>query len=300
MKAALITPNPTLDMIFSHAEEALPGKTFFSGFKMRPGGSGVNVARALGALGCSCTLFTILGGETGRLVGQLILNEGMDVRALPDVIETRVTAIQYDRREKRMAVSPSPSFSARAVENLARAVRSELRDFDIVFFGGSFFGDVDAYEILRELLSQVEGQVFLDTRGRILDVLSGIDPKFVKFDIPGDSKHVGDGLVPAALRHRVDSLVCVVSPLALHVYSGGKLATYPPYWDPERRVYGTGDAFVAGVIFGFMNGYHDGASVRCGILAAKSAGPMEEGLGSIDASRFYAGLPQVLEQASCN
>jgi len=295
MKVALITPNPVLDMVFSRVGEELPGKTFFNGFTMRPGGSGVNVARGLKALGCPGTLFTILGGKTGRLVKELIVREGIDARTLFDAVETRVAAVQHDGREKRMAVSPSPFFTARSARELAEVIRCELAHFDIVFFGGSFPADSAAHSTLHDLLCLVKKNLFLDTRGEILDILFSIDPRFVKIGIPGAPEDVDGWQVPAALRQRADCLACAVSPTALHVYSGGKLSTYPPYGNPETRLYGAGDAFVAGVIFGFMNGYHDGACVRCGILAAQSAGPIEEGLGSIDTDRFYAGLPQILE-----
>lgn len=91
MKFITVTLNPALDMNIT-----LPGPLQIEGLNrseaaaFSPGGKGVNVSRALRALGCDSDAICILGGFTGARVRSMLIDEGVDVRVIATGADTRV------------------------------------------------------------------------------------------------------------------------------------------------------------------------------------------------------------------
>ncbi len=91
MKYITVTLNPALDMTLS-----LPGPLVTDGLNrseradVSPGGKGINVSRALHALGCESDAVCILGGFTGAKIRSMLTEEGVRVRAIATTADTRI------------------------------------------------------------------------------------------------------------------------------------------------------------------------------------------------------------------
>ena len=83
MKYITVTLNPALDMNIALSGPLMTeGLNRSVGAAFSPGGKGINVSRTLRALGCDSDAICILGGFTGAKVKQMLMSEGVSVRAI--------------------------------------------------------------------------------------------------------------------------------------------------------------------------------------------------------------------------
>jgi 1-phosphofructokinase family hexose kinase len=84
-----VTPNPSLDLLFESECLVWDDANRMTDPRRRPGGQGVNVARAVLALGGSAAAVALLGGATGREIARALEAEGTPLRAVTAPGETR-------------------------------------------------------------------------------------------------------------------------------------------------------------------------------------------------------------------
>ena len=96
-----ITPNPSLDLLFETDALVFDDANRMADPRRRPGGQGINVARAARALGSSATAIALLGGVTGREIEDALLREGTDVISVPAEGETRTFVAVRTRGDGR-------------------------------------------------------------------------------------------------------------------------------------------------------------------------------------------------------
>jgi 1-phosphofructokinase len=85
-----LTPNPSLDFLFEADSLAWDDANCVAEPRRRPGGQGINVARAAGVLGVHCRAIALLGGATGGEIRRHLDAEGTDLLAVPRSGETRI------------------------------------------------------------------------------------------------------------------------------------------------------------------------------------------------------------------
>ncbi|MBR5044128.1 MAG: hypothetical protein IKX66_02160, partial [Clostridia bacterium] len=91
MKCITVTLNPALDMNIQLASPLLSvGLNRSESASFSPGGKGINVSRALHALGADSEAVCILGGFTGAKIRSMLLDEGVSVRAIATSADTRI------------------------------------------------------------------------------------------------------------------------------------------------------------------------------------------------------------------
>ncbi|MFW6078113.1 MAG: 1-phosphofructokinase family hexose kinase [Gemmatimonadota bacterium] len=99
--ALTVTPNPSLDLLFDAERLVWDDANRLPMPRRRPGGQGVNVVRAIRALGGRAVAVAPLGGETGRELRSLLDAEGTPLRAVPSTGETRVFVAVRERESGR-------------------------------------------------------------------------------------------------------------------------------------------------------------------------------------------------------
>ena len=102
MKFITVTLNPALDMNVTSSSPIDPeglNRTEFAAFS--PGGKGINVSRALRALGKESDAVCILGGFTGSKIRSMLMEEGVSVRVIATTAETRlnISVVTHDGRQ---------------------------------------------------------------------------------------------------------------------------------------------------------------------------------------------------------
>src|SRR5690348_6162301 len=86
-------PNPTIDRT-SHLAELRPGEVLrLADVVVTPGGKGLNVARAAGALGVPARLVSFVSGHTGRAAAEMVAAEGIELIEVPGPGEIRSTSV---------------------------------------------------------------------------------------------------------------------------------------------------------------------------------------------------------------
>ena len=102
MKFITVTLNPALDMNISMLNPIDPeGLNRSESAAFSPGGKGINVSRALCAMGKESDAICILGGFTGSKIRSMLSAEGVSVRVIATTAETRlnISAVTPDGRQ---------------------------------------------------------------------------------------------------------------------------------------------------------------------------------------------------------
>ncbi|MEF9602797.1 PfkB family carbohydrate kinase, partial [Paracoccus sp. PXZ] len=92
-----ITLNPALD-VTTAARQVVPDvKLRCEAPRFDPGGGGINVSRAIRAMGGDSTALVALGGATGQRIAALLEETGIPLHTLPAPGETRQSLTVDDR-----------------------------------------------------------------------------------------------------------------------------------------------------------------------------------------------------------
>ena len=123
-----VTPNPSLDLLFEAAALVWDDANRVDEPRRRPGGQGINVARAARALGGEAIVVALLGGDTGRALAESLAAEGLAVEAVPVPGETRTfVAVHESAGARSLLLNPrGPSCPPSVQEDLISAVRRRI------------------------------------------------------------------------------------------------------------------------------------------------------------------------------
>ncbi|MFS0645892.1 1-phosphofructokinase [Siminovitchia sp. 179-K 8D1 HS] len=274
--------------------------------KMIPtaGGKGLNVARAVRAIGMPVKATGLIGGHTGRLIGDLLTEEGLNTDFLKAPIESRTCMNIID------ATGRSTELLEGGNEVGEDTVSAFLEHFtrlaskaDVVTLSGSALPGMpdDIYAQLTEIAGKAGTPVILDTSGEKL--LKGIEavPAVIKPNrqeiehLMGKKDSSADELidhcrayVDAGVRYVVVSLG---SEGALLMAKNGVWLGKPPKLHTVNTV-GSGDSMVAAIAVGLQKGDGSEAILRRAI-AVSAANTLTETTGSIRAEDVEAIWNQV-------
>ncbi|HEY8483157.1 MAG TPA: hexose kinase [Longimicrobiales bacterium] len=123
-----LTPNPSMDLLFEADRLAWDDANRVEAPRRRPGGQGINVARAVRVLGGRAVAVAPLGGRVGREVEEVLEAEGTPLRRVGVAGETRVFVGVVERATGRsLLVNPrGPTLSEAACRALEEAVVEAL------------------------------------------------------------------------------------------------------------------------------------------------------------------------------
>lgn len=97
-----VAGNPAVDKLFE-VERLAPGEIHRPlGFIQRPGGKGLNVARAATSLGARASVTGLVGGHSGRWIAAALASEPVEGRFAPSSAETRTCLSVADRETGRL------------------------------------------------------------------------------------------------------------------------------------------------------------------------------------------------------
>lgn len=125
-----VTPNPSLDLLFTAERLVWDDANRIPMPRRRPGGQGLNLVRAARALRPDVPVLAVtpLGGRTGRELGQALREEGTPVKAVPIDQETRVFVgtRELDTGRSLLLNPEGPKGDERVADALSRAVVEAL------------------------------------------------------------------------------------------------------------------------------------------------------------------------------
>ncbi len=283
-----VTLNPTVDLsIF--ADHVEPER------KLRctrpdtdPGGGGINVSRAISALGGHSTAFVALGGPTGDKVMHLLAEQGIGLAPFPAPGETRqsLTVTDAATGAQYRFVMPGPEWSPRDVARVLDRIGKAAPENGVVVLSGSQPPGVpeDFPARLATRIARTRARFFLDTSGKALHQLLVARARPV--DVLRMDDLEAEDLAGRALPTRADSAdfaqSLVREGIARAVVvargaDGNVLATDSERWVaqavPEKVIskVGAGDSFVAAFTLSLGRGLSLPEALRWGAAAAAAA-----------------------------
>lgn len=281
-----ITLNPALD-VSTHVGTVIPGeKLRCAAAVAEPGGGGLNVSRAIAALGGRSLALVALAGPTGTRLSELLTEGGIDFVAIPAPGETRqsMTVTEDSTGLQYRFMLPGPDWGAGAQARVFARLADLVRPGGIAVISGSQPPGVPRDFAARMAAALTGMEVVLDTSG---PALTGA----VEQPIPGlsllrmngteaeelagrplpDRIHTADfasDLVARGVAARV--IVARGADGSVLAEPGRRLWCKPPEHAVVSRV-GAGDSSVAGWVLAMARGQAPDQALRMAVSAAALA-----------------------------
>lgn len=283
-----VTLNPTVDLTIAADHVAAERKLRCSRPETDPGGGGINVSRAISALGGHSTAFVALGGPTGDKVMHLLAEAGIGLAPFPAPGETRqsLTVTDAESGEQYRFVMPGPDWHASDVKSALERIGKAAPENGIVVLSGSQPPGVpdDFPARLATRIARTRARFFLDTSGKALHRLLEAGAKPV--DVLRMDDLEAEELAGRALPSRTDSADFAQSLVRRGIAravivargaDGNVLATETGRWvaqavpDAVVSKVGAGDSFVAAFTLSLARGLALPEALRWGSAAAAAA-----------------------------
>ncbi len=281
-----LTLNPALDMSSEVAALIPDQKLRCTEPLLDPGGGGLNVSRAIAALGGESLALVALGGLTGDRLAGLIRGEGVPFLALTAPGETRqsLTVTEQSTGRQYRFMLPGPHWSEADQERVFTLLRASARPGAFGVISGSQPPGVPLDFPARLARAMPGLNVVLDTSGpALIEAVAHPIPGLSILRMDGDE---AETLAGAQLITRSDSADFAASLVEKGVAQTVILARGADgsvLVDKDRRIFakaakvkvkstvGAGDSFVAGLVLSLARGETPEAALAMGTASASAA-----------------------------
>jgi 6-phosphofructokinase 2 len=281
-----LTLNPALDMS-SEVSALIPDqKLRCSEPLLDPGGGGLNVSRAIAALGGESLALVALGGLTGDRLAGLIRAEGVPFLALTAPGETRqsLTVTEATTGRQFRFMLPGPKWSEVDQERVFTLLRASARPGAFGVISGSQPPGVPVDFPARLARAMPGLNVVLDTSGPALrEAVSHPIPGLAILRMDGEEAESIAGGPLASRSDTADFAQSLVDAGVARTVVVARGADGSVLVDKDRRIFakaakvkvkstvGAGDSFVAGMVLALARGDSPEAALSMGSAAASAA-----------------------------
>ena len=305
-----VTLNPSLDKTLS-VPDLRPGELHRARvIRQDYGGKGVNVSRALRALGIKSKIVALFAGVTGQALHDGIEAAGFRSQALWLDGETRqnITLFDQSRHQYTKINEPGPILAPDQLAALDHLIQRLASPGDLWAFCGSLpqGAPPDLYTRLINLIQQRGGRAFLDSSGPAFR--AGLTAR--PFAIKPNSEEAGE-LLDCTLTNDADHVQAALelqdmgtSIVALSrgneglvLCIGDELLVAKPPSAAVRSPIGAGDASLAGLLWALEDGCAPEETARR-IVACGTAAAMQEGT-AVGARDLVDSLLKQVEISRC-
>ena len=261
-----VTLNPLLEkrLFFERVEK---NKTNRSNKEIiKAGGKGINVSRQLNFLGTKNLALTFLGGHSGKLIRKILTKEQIDFVSIQTSTETRSATLVIDENKNQITsyFGPNNDLNEKEVDDFKTKLEKMIANCSIVIFSGSSPSDA-ANEIFPfgiEVAHKYDKVSVLDTYGKHLKDCIDKSPTVIHNNI--DEVKTSLNLQLNEEKSKIDYLDYLYSKgIKLSFLTDGERSTYASKFDFNYKIEnpkikevdgtGSGDAFMAGIIYGLEN-----------------------------------------------
>ncbi|MFZ5827336.1 MAG: 1-phosphofructokinase family hexose kinase [Bacillota bacterium] len=263
------------------------------------GGKANNVARVAAALGHQVIATGFAGGPNGRFIEEALRSQGVAAEFVPMAGENRnaVTIIDRTGRSSTLLREPGPQLTAADAERFLQQFRRLIRRVDFAVISGALPPGIpdDFYgELVSTAYRVAQVRCVVDACGDALRGVVPAQPYMVKPNLDELSEWAGrrlkgDGEILAAAQALMEAGPLVV---AVSLGPGGMLLVSPegawravPPEVVESNTVGSGDALVAGLMAGLLEGRSAEEILRmavaCGTANATTRGVAEVDLNTV-------------------
>ncbi|HVH74850.1 MAG TPA: 1-phosphofructokinase family hexose kinase [Stellaceae bacterium] len=278
-----LTMNPALD-IATATERIVPThKLRCATPRYDPGGGGINVARAIHALGGEVVAVMPLGGPSGAMIRQMLEAAGVPHRAIEIAGVTRESlAVEEHRSGKQYRfILPGPELSPRDQERCLDTLSALLVEAQSVVASGSLPPGVadDFYARVARLARRAGKRFFLDTSGPALAAAGGVyllKPSLSELEAltgrkiaaPAEEERAAREVVATGRAEIVVLSLGAQGALVTSAEGSERFAAIPV---EAKSTVGAGDSMLAGIVLALSRGESLSEAVRFGMAAGAAA-----------------------------
>ncbi|MGV8987954.1 MAG: 1-phosphofructokinase family hexose kinase [Cypionkella sp.] len=281
-----LTLNPALDMS-SEVPALIPDqKLRCTEPQLDPGGGGLNVSRAIFALGGESLALVAIGGLTGDRLAGLIRAEGVPFLALTAPGETRqsLTVTEASTGRQYRFMLPGPVWSEADQERVFTLLRASARPGAFGVISGSQPPGVPLDFPARLARAMPGLNVVLDTSGpALIEAVSNPIPGLAILRMDGDEAEMISDVQLATRSDSADFAASLVEKGVAQCVIVARGAEGSVLVDKDHRIFakaakvkvkstvGAGDSFVAGLVLCLARGETPEAALAMGTAAASAA-----------------------------
>ena len=281
-----LTLNPALDMSSEVAALIPDQKLRCTEPLLDPGGGGLNVSRAMTALGGESLALVALGGLTGDRLAGLIRAEGVPFLALTAPGETRqsLTVTEQSTGRQYRFMLPGPVWSEQDQERVFTLLRASARPGAFGVISGSQPPGVPLDFPARLARAMPGLNVVLDTSGpALVEAVAHPIPGLAILRMDGDEAETLAGVQLISRSDSADFAAGLVDKGVAKCVIVARGADGSVLVDKDRRIFakaakvkvkstvGAGDSFVAGLVLSLARGETPEAALAMGTAAASAA-----------------------------
>ena len=281
-----LTLNPALDLASDLVALIPDTKLRCTAPSLDPGGGGLNVSRAIAALGGESLALVALGGLTGDRLAGLIRDEGVAFLSMTAPGESRqsLTVTETSTGRQYRFMLPGPIWSAQDQERVFALLRASARPGAFGVISGSQPPGVPV-DFPASLAQAMPGlQVVLDTSGPALaQAVAHPIPNLVILRMDGDEAETLAGHQLISRSDTADFAAGLVARGVAQMVVVARGADGSVLVDKDRRIFakaakvkvkstvGAGDSFVAGLVLSLAKGEPPETALAWGAAAASAA-----------------------------
>ena len=281
-----LTLNPALDLASDLVALIPDTKLRCTAPSLDPGGGGLNVSRAIAALGGESLALVALGGLTGDRLAGLIRDEGVPFLSMTAPGESRqsLTVTETSTGRQYRFMLPGPIWTAQDQERVFALLRASARPGAFGVISGSQPPGVPV-DFPASLAQAMPGlQVVLDTSGPALaQAVAHPIPNLVILRMDGDEAETLAGRRLISRSDTADFAAGLVARGVAQIVVVARGADGSVLVDKDRRIFakaakvkvkstvGAGDSFVAGLVLSLAKGEPRETALAWGAAAASAA-----------------------------
>ena len=261
-----VTINPLLEKVLFF--NSLDNNTAQRSYKeeLRAGGKGINVSRQLNMLGVENLAFTFLGGNNGKDLRSTLTKENINFTAIGTKSETRWASVIRDESSNTIKsyFAPNQELSEKEVNDFISKLEKVIPNHSIIVLSGSSpCKEADKiFPAAMEIAHKEDKIVLLDTYGTHLEECLNLAPTAIHNNIDEVEKSLQLDL--KSDDSKLDFLNNLYRKgIKLAYLTDGRKQFYSAKFDFHYKSTpakinlidstGSGDAFTAGIIYGFHN-----------------------------------------------
>jgi len=280
-----LTLNPALDLSTSTDAVVPTEKLRCIAPQFDPGGGGINVARAIRALGGQALAVFPAGGPTGAVLQTLLAEEGVACQPIHIAGRTRENLAVDERRSGQQFrfVMPGPALQAEELDACLSALAGIRPQPAYVVASGSLPPGCpdDFYAEIIDWAATNGIRIVLDTSGAALNVILGkkvflVKPSRAELEHLTGSIFTDRSSITAAARDLVAQQCAEIVVVSLGaegaILASEKMTGFLPA--PHVKVcstVGAGDSMVAGLVLAIAQGQPLEKALQLGIVAGAAA-----------------------------
>ena len=258
-----LTINPLLERRFYYDAIEIGQVNRTGKEEFKAGGKGINISRQLNCLGIKNFAFTFLGGNSGKLLRNLLDLENIDYSFISAKHNTRTASLIIENKLNRITsfFGPNSNLTHIEIEEFKKKLDKMILNCSVVVFAGSSPSELadKIFPYGIELAHKYDKTSILDTYGRHLKECIDMGPTIIHNNVKELEESLAIGL--STDKSMTDFLSYLYSRnVKLSFITNGAEPEFASKFDFHFKVInprvkeidptGSGDAFTAGIAYG--------------------------------------------------